>query len=292
MEKDKVQKYAESLEKSLAGNHHHLKRTVEDFQEKCLLISPEKKAPPDVVLTIRETYKEIQQRITEIKAIQQLLKGKYRQYVRPNPVRDKDVLELGFLAKTCHSKVEYTLMQIQAKEKAKDREKAKGKEASLNVEQELPSQWFRSKENQIIFSETLHSVREHGQEVPPRPGTEDRREVPQSSAELGESFTLFIFQGDPLSLNELQSQIHLRELDLIERVEKDELRGVLIHLREVDPSEMEGILQRFIKSSSFSKLRCLLIRVRAQEDLGKRVMALRDGNLREMAEGETRSLTI
>lgn len=292
MEKDKVQKYAESLEKSLAGNHHQLKRTVEDFQEKCLLISPEKKAPPDVVLDIRETYKEIQQRITEIKAIQQLLKGKYRQYVRPNPVRDKDVLELGFLAKTGYSKVEYTLMQIQAKEKAKDREKAKAKEAALKPEQELTSQWFRSKENQSIFSETLQSVKEQSQEVPAQPGTEDHREAPQSSAELGGSFTLFVFHGDPLSLDELQAQMHLRERDMIERVEKDELRGVLIHSREVDPSETEGILQRFMKSSSFSKLRCLIIRVRVQEELGKKVMALREGNLREMVEGETRSLTI
>ena len=36
--------------------------------------------PTGIVVDIREIYKEIRNRLTEIKAIEQLLQGKYRQY--------------------------------------------------------------------------------------------------------------------------------------------------------------------------------------------------------------------
>ena len=99
---DRVKKYAESLDKSIENTRYDLKKTMEDFREKCLLVSPEKNVPRDVVIELREIYKEIRERLTETKAIQQLLKGKYRQYVRANPTRDKELTELGFLAKTCN----------------------------------------------------------------------------------------------------------------------------------------------------------------------------------------------
>src|SRR5512139_1265068 len=118
-QQDRVKKYAESLDRTIESTRYDLKKTVEDFQEKCLLVSPEKNVPRDVVTDLREIYKEIRERLGEAKAIQQLLKGKYRQYVRANPARDKELTELGFLAKTCYSKFEYILLQIQAKERAK-----------------------------------------------------------------------------------------------------------------------------------------------------------------------------
>jgi hypothetical protein len=133
-------------------------------------------------------------------------------------------------------------------------------------------------------------LRDLDHEISTRAG--DRREVAQSRSANGQSFTLFLFTGDPHSLDELQSQIYLRERDIIERYSKEELRGVLIHLREVDPSEMESILQRFMKSGRFSQLKCLLLRVQSQRDVGKEIMDLIEKNVQEMAEGEVKTLSI
>jgi hypothetical protein len=140
MEKDRVQRYADSLAKTIQGNHHYLKETIKDFQEMCLLVTPERNVPPEIVLDIRELYKEIRNRLTEINAIEQVLQGKYRMYYRRDSVRDKEILEFGFIAKSCYSKFEYTMMQREAQKKAKEREEV------LGVDQKrVPCQWFRSK---------------------------------------------------------------------------------------------------------------------------------------------------
>ena len=153
-----------------------------------------------------------------------------------------------------------------------------------------PFQWFRSRENQEIFVRNLQTLRDLDREK--STGAGDRREIAPSRSADGQSFTLFIFTGDPHSLDELQTQIHLRERDIIERYSKEELRGVLIHLREVDPSEMESILQRFMKSGRFSQLKCLLLRIQSQTDVGQEVLDLISRNVQEMAEGEVMTLSI
>ena len=67
---------------------------------------------------------------------------------------------------------------------------------------------------------------------------------------------------------------------------------MLIHLKEVDPSEMESILQRFMKSGRFSHLKCLLLRMQSHTDVGKEVMDLISRNVQEMAEGDVVTLSI
>ena len=42
MEKDRNQRYAESLERTVQNNHHYLKEAVEDFREMCLRVTPER----------------------------------------------------------------------------------------------------------------------------------------------------------------------------------------------------------------------------------------------------------
>ena len=104
--------------------------------------------------------------------------------------------------------------------------------------------------------------------------------------------TLFIFTGDRHSLDELQSQMQLRERDIIERYSQEELRGVLTHSSVFDPSEMETILQRFSKNTLFSQLRCLLVRIEAESDLRTGVLDLIHKNLHEIAEGEIKTLSV
>jgi hypothetical protein len=62
MEKDRVQRYAESLERTIQNNYHYLKETMEDFQEMCRMVTPERNVPREIIIDIREIYKEIRDR--------------------------------------------------------------------------------------------------------------------------------------------------------------------------------------------------------------------------------------
>jgi hypothetical protein len=99
MEKDRGQGYVEGLERMLKGSQLSLKDAMSHFQEMCRKIIPEKDPPEEMILDIRKTYREIQDQLNKIKGIQQLLEGKYRQYYRRNPLREREVVEFGSLAK-------------------------------------------------------------------------------------------------------------------------------------------------------------------------------------------------
>jgi len=280
MEKDPLQKYAESLIRTIQTNYHYLKETIEEFQEMCRLVSPEKNIPTAIIVDIREMYKEIRNRLTEIRAIEQLLQGRYRLYYRRDPLRDKEILEFGFIAKNCFSKFEYTMMQIEALKRLK--------EQPLKVEHPTePFQWFRSKENQIALIKNLRILKELDYESPPETTGEERRDLSGSR-----TLTLFLFSGDSLLLDHLQSQIQLREHDIIERYDKEEIRGVLTHLRKVDPIELEKTFQRFMENRGLTKLKCLLLLIHSSKDLERDLLKLIKTTLREMSEGKLNILSI
>jgi hypothetical protein len=122
MEKTQTQKYAESLEKTVRNHHSQLKKTLEDFQEMCRIVDPERHFPQEIVVDIRELYKAIQEKLKEIKSIELLLQSKYRQYYHRDSLRDRELGEIAFVAKNAYSKFEYTLLQIEAKRKMKRKE--------------------------------------------------------------------------------------------------------------------------------------------------------------------------
>jgi hypothetical protein len=280
MEQDRVQRYVKSLERTIENNHHYLKESIEDFQEMCRMISPEKHIPAGITIDIREMYKEIRNRLTEIKAVEQLLQGKYRQYYRRNALRDKEITEFGFVAKNCYSKFESTIVQIEAIKRLKEHE-PRGDHAAE------PLQWFRSKENQVTLIKNLRMLTELDYESTPEGIGEERRDLAG-----GRTLTLYLISGDSHSLDLLQSQIHLREHDIIERYSQEEVRGVLAHLRNVDPHEMENKFQEFLESTGLAKLKCLFLPVRSPKDLGGDLLKLIKTALQEMTEGELRTLSI
>ena len=284
MERDPLQRYAESLEKTIQSNHHYLKKTIKDFQEMCLMVTPERNVPPEIVLDIRQLYKEIRTRLTEIKAIEQLLQGKYRQYYHRDAMRDKEILEFGFIAKNCYSKFEYTIMQREAQKKAKEKERV------FRVEQKgVPCQWFRSKDNQVTFIRNLRILNDLDYEMPSNLEIKERRDVTPTRPR---SLTLFVFSGEDRLINDLQSRIRLREHDIIERYARDELHGLLAHLREIDPLEVEKKFKEFIGRQEFSKLKCLLLSVHSPKNLEGDVLGLIKKALQEMREGEVKTLSI
>ncbi len=258
MPKEPMQRYAESLEKTIQYNFSQLKEMVEDFKGLCMVVTPEKHTPQDIITDIRKLYKEIRDRLTEIKAIQQTLQGKYRQYYRRDPLRDKSIVEFGFLTKNLLSKFEYILLQKQALAHKREEDIAKEEQKGF------PYQWFHSKNNQVTFIRNLRILGELDYEVPLEQGMDERRKV---SHEKVRHLTLFCLRGRPSLIDEVLSRLRLREHDIIERYAQDELHGLLAHLREVNPVELEKIFQRILEHEDVSKLKCLLIQVRSPKDL-------------------------
>jgi len=280
MEQDRDQRYVKSLERTIQNSYHYLKESIKDFQELCRVVSPEKHVPAGIAVDIREMYKEIRNRLTEIKAVEQLLQGKYRQHYRRDSVRDKEIMEFGFIAKNCYSKFEYTMVQIEALKRLKEHP------AKADHPGE-PLPWFRSKENRVAFIKNLRILTELDYEPTPEKIGEERRDLAGSRA-----LTLFLIIGDSTSLDLFQSQIQFREHDILERYSPEEVRGVLAHLKKVDPVEMEKKFRQIMESKGLIKLKCLLLPIHSSKDLEGDLLKLIKAALHEMAEGESRTLSI
>jgi ubiquinone biosynthesis protein Coq4 len=106
VEKERFQGYVASLEQILKNTHFDLKEAMDQFQDLCHRVSPEKIVPLETITDIRQTYKEIQDHLTKISGIKQLLEGKYRQYYRRDWLREREITEFSFLAKSLHLKLE------------------------------------------------------------------------------------------------------------------------------------------------------------------------------------------
>ncbi|MGZ3613414.1 MAG: hypothetical protein ACXU9X_05925 [Thermodesulfobacteriota bacterium] len=277
---DRVQRYVKSLERTIQNDHHYLKEAMEEFQDLCRMVTPERNVPAGILIDIREMYKEIRNRLTEIKAIEQLLHGKYRQYYRRDSLRDKEIMEFGFIAKNCYTKFEYTMIQIGTMKRMKE-------EAAKVEHLSEPFPWFRSEENKVTLIKNLRLLKELDYEpVPPEAGGE-RRDIVGSR-----TFTFFLFKGDRLSLDQLQSRVQFREHDLMERYGPEEIRGVLTHLKKVDPFEIEKKFQQWTDSIGLTNLKCLLLPVHSPKDLERDLLKLINTTLGEMAEGELRTVSI
>jgi len=280
MEQDRVQRYVKTLEKTIQNNHHQLKESIEDFQDMCRMVNPEKQIPAGIAVDIREMYKEIQSRLKEIKAVEQLLQGKYRQYYHRDSLLDKEIMEFGFIAKNCYTKFEYTMVQIESIKRLK--------EHAPKVDHPVEHlRWFRSKENEVALMKDLRMLMELDYEPTPEEVGEERRDTTGSRA-----LTLFLFSGDALSLDRFQSQIKFREHDIVERYNQEEVHGVLVHLRTVDPVEIEKKFQRFMESQGLTELKCLLLPIHSPKDFEGDLLKLVETTLKEMAQGELRTLSV
>jgi hypothetical protein len=275
--------YVKSLSRKVRDDIQFIKDNVQELKDLSRFVSPEKNVPQGMIVDIREMYKEIQNRFKEIHAIQQMMQGKYRQYYQyygRDPVREKEILELSFVVKTTYSRFEENMKLIIEKGRAKDREEAEKRSQKARI-----IQWFVSRENQIALLRNIRTIREldyglaSGKEGAEKRVTEGVR-----------SLTLFLIRGEAPVLDAVQSQLNLREHDLMERHDERELRGVMTHLREVDPSEIEALIRRLLEKLGFSNLKSLLLHVRPHEDLELKGTELISKALEEMKEGEVRTL--
>ena len=106
------------------------------------------------------------------------------------------------------------------------------------------------------------------------------------------SVSLFVLSGEVTLIDNLQSRMRLREHDIEERYTEDEVRGALIHLREISLSEVERLIRRFANGSEFLKLKCLLLTIQSQKDLEKEIIGSAKNVLHVMGAGQVKTLAI
>jgi len=286
MERDTVQRYVASLEQVVRSTHLDLRGTMIQFQEYSQRLTTDRAVPPGVITDIRKIYMGIHDQLTKIKGINQLLENRYRQYYRRDHVRDREILEFGALSKKLYTRFESLLQEIEAKGTLGENED------ELEVcNRHVSSQWFRSRENQTILLGNLRSLYELDYIYRTGPGvdTERKRRLIQDKLR---SLSLFVLSGEGGVIDTLESRMRLREYDIKERYAKEELRGALTHLREISAAEVEGVIKRYIDSRDVPSLKCLLLWIQSQEDLGKETLGSADTILKEMTGGEVRTLRI
>jgi hypothetical protein len=284
MEKGRGQGYVEGLERMLKGSQLSLKDAMAHFQEMCSKIIPEKDLPEEMILGIRKTYREIQDQLNKIKGIQQLLEGKYRQYYRRNPLREREVVEIGSLAKNYYFKFESILKEGIARGTFREQARPLREYGQIVV---IP--WFHSAENQGILLRNLESLSKLDYKISAALQSEERRRVVQSESR---SLSLFTLSGEANFIDDLQSRMKLREYDIMERYGPDEFRGVLTHLKDISVAEVEKVMRRFMQSGEFSKPKCLLFPIQASRDLRKEILGSTEELLRKLAAGEVKTLLI
>jgi len=264
--------------------HFDLRETMDEFQELCLMITPERIVPAEIITDIRQTYKHIQDQLAKIGGVKQLLEGKYRRYYRRDYRHERELTKFAFLAKSLYSKFGYTLEEMEAKRRLKE-----WGEHFKAYRQLVPFPWFQSKRNQIILLRNLRTLGELDYKTRFDLQHQQRREVIQSEMR---SVSLFALSGEAALIDNLQSRMLLREYDIKERLTRDELRGALTNLRGISPPEVEGVIRRFVDTSEFSKLRGLLLTIQSQQDLEKEILGSTENMLRMTGMGELKVLSI
>ena len=76
----------------------------------------------------------------------------------------------------------------------------------------------------------------------------------------------------------------------MERYASDEIRGVLTHLREINPSTVETLFLTFLKE--IPGLKCLILPILSPKGLEGDVLGLVEKTLQEMKEGEVKTISI
>ena len=284
MEKDRIQGYVAGLEQILRSSYLSLKDAVAHFQDMCQMVTPERNLSHDIIVDIRKTYREIQDQLTKVKGVQQLLEGKYRSYYHRNPLRDREIMEFGFIAKNYHFKFEYMLKEMEARRKLREQERPPRQYGQM-----MSAPWFHAVENQAILLRILRSLNDFGDKISVRLEGHERRQVVRNRPP---SLSLFVLSGEVNAMDDLESRIRLREYDITERYGPDEFRGALTHLKEISVAEGEKVMRRFMQSREFSELKCLLFPIQSSNDLRKEVLGSTKRLFRGLAAGQVKRVSI
>lgn len=92
-----MKRQAQGLERNLKGVLHLLEDKYGEFQQLCRVLNPKRGYSPTASREIKETYKMVTAKFAEARALQQLIRGKYRAYVQLDPQLQREMEELSLM---------------------------------------------------------------------------------------------------------------------------------------------------------------------------------------------------
>jgi hypothetical protein len=92
-----IKRQAQDLERNLKGVLHLVADQYGDFQQLCRVFNPRRGYSPTAIKAIKETYKMATAKFAEARALQQLLRGKYKGYVQVDTQLQREVEDLSLM---------------------------------------------------------------------------------------------------------------------------------------------------------------------------------------------------
>ena len=124
LQETNIKRQAESLQRNFQGILHFLENTYDEFQQLCRVFNPKRGYSPTAARDIKETYKRANAKIAEARALQQLLRNKYRGYVQLDGQQQRAVEEFSLTFRKDYRYFEQNQSQW-------EREQRAGKEKAL-----------------------------------------------------------------------------------------------------------------------------------------------------------------
>jgi hypothetical protein len=90
-----MKRQAQDLERNLKGVVHLLEEKYGEFQQLCRVFSPRRGYSPTAIKDIKEIYKMASAKVAEARALQQVMRGKYRAYVQLDQQLQRAVEDLS-----------------------------------------------------------------------------------------------------------------------------------------------------------------------------------------------------
>jgi hypothetical protein len=118
-----VKRQAQGLERNLKGVVHLLEEKYGEFQQLCRVFNPKRGYSPTAIKEIKETYKMATAKFTEARALQQLIRGKYRAYVQLDQQLQRAMEELSLMFRKDYRFFEQNLSQSEREQRVR-KEKA------------------------------------------------------------------------------------------------------------------------------------------------------------------------
>ena len=243
MEDLKTKRYVMSLENKIDMDYRFLSDIHDEFRDRCKMVAPGKPFPPDVVALVKRQHKEIRDRMAEIRAVQQLLKGKYRRVAKRNPLRDKKIDELAFAFKNYYSSFEFNIRAIERLKRQAQQEAGK------------PQHLFRDQDKNLKFNGAvkLLNAKEGGYR----------------------SISVVFLKGDKASIGKIcERGIRVGEGGIFEKYAGDEIRMSFVHREELGSQRLQEAMVRFLQHEWVESAKCAIYRVGEQGDLRRDVEGL------------------
>lgn len=92
-----MKREAQGLERNLKGVVHLLEEKYGEFQQLCRVFNPQRGYSPTAIRDIKETYKMATAKFTEARALQQLIRSKYRAFVQLDQQLQRGVEDLSLM---------------------------------------------------------------------------------------------------------------------------------------------------------------------------------------------------